>query len=580
MHSGEPINKISDSSVDSFTEKDIRSYINQFGWLALFFSLITVLSNLFHGNYLSTLLVGGLLISYAVLLWLNKKYYRSYITFLVIIISCFFLTVIAFAEGLKTGGYLYFLPLFFSLPFFIKTNRKTNWKIFPLFSIPIVCFSIILLFCDDKSTWQTIPDAVYEKMFYTNTLTIMLLSAGFSYLSINLERKYAFALREEKHKTEAAAEARTKFLSNMGHELRTPLNGIIGASNLIQTAGSEEEQQKFQNIIKYCSNHMLGLVNDILDFNKIEKDKLELHPIQCNLKEILSQSLLPFYDRFEEKNLSLQLIIDERLDTPILADDVRLVQVINNMISNALKFTEKGYVKLEAKLEKKQQGNLHVLFSIKDTGIGIPQEMHGRIFDGFMQVFNESTRKYGGTGLGLTISHRLLQLMNSALELQSEEGNGSTFSFTIAFPLAKKLPVSNNEETNNEKGNPEGIRVLLVEDNLINQVIAKKILENYKSIVTTCENGQIALNALAQDDNYNIILMDLEMPVMDGYTALEEIKKLYPNLPVLAFTATLLDNKMFNDLINLGFKDYVPKPFQPLQLVTKIKKYAINQNLD
>ena len=562
--------------IHDISETSNRIY--QFGIVALLFTVIAIINDLIYGLTLSACLVAGLFLTMAFTLWLNKKGYGTFTKFSIVVLISTFLLVIAFAEGLKTGGYLYFLPVMFALPFLVNNSKNYVFELALYFTIPVSCFSGVLFFCDDKSSWQNISDDVYQKMFYTNSFSIMALSAVFSYLSIYLERKYAQALMEQKNRAEDAVEARTKFLSNMGHELRTPLNGIIGATNLIRNDQSLPGQTKYLDILKYCSDHMLGLVNDILDFNKIEQDKLELHPTRCNLKNILTQSALPFYSRFEEKHLDLKLIIDEKLDAIILADDVRLVQVINNILSNAIKFTDKGYVKLEATVEKEEAGKMHVLFSIEDTGIGIPQDLQHRIYDSFWQVNNESTRKYGGTGLGLTICQRLLHLMNSTLKLQSVEDKGSRFYFKIDFPVVSdKREASYKQEA--EITNLAGYRILIAEDNLINMMIAKKILEDWHAEVTPCENGKIALEAIANDSNYNLILMDLEMPEMDGYTALKELKMTHPHIPVLAFTAALMDNYMFEDLLAQGFTDCVLKPFQPLHLLAKIKKHALQEAL-
>jgi CheY-like chemotaxis protein len=332
-------------------------------------------------------------------------------------------------------------------------------------------------------------------------------------------------------------------------------------------------QQQYLDIQKYCSDHMLGLVNDILDYNKIEAGKLHLHPVQINLKHLLKKSLLPFCSRFEEKNVELLLNIDEKLDRVVLADDLRLVQVLNNILSNALKFTDVGYVKLTATLVNTDLSNLSVLFSVEDTGIGINEEDQQKIFDSFWQVYDESTRKYGGTGLGLTICERLLQLMGTCLELESKVGKGSRFYFTANFAISTIK--CNDEPEDATSGAPlEGIRILLAEDNVINMMIATKMIEDWQAELTTAEDGELALRHLNNDANYDVILLDLEMPNMDGYTAVQHIKKQYPEIPVLAFTAVLMDNEMIKKLLAIGFDDCILKPFQPIELLTKLQKYT------
>jgi signal transduction histidine kinase/CheY-like chemotaxis protein len=565
-----------DSAIHDIKETSKRTY--QFGLVALVFALITLVANIVHGNWLSAYLVAGMFVSMLLILWINKKG-KAITKILTVLTLSIFITVIAFAEGLKTGGYLYFIPVFFALPFLINNSKNYIKELSLYFTIPITCFATVIFFVEEKSSWQYIPDRVYQKMFYTNNFCILLLCAVFAFLSIFLERKYAAALVEQISKAEDAVEARTRFLSNMGHELRTPLNGIIGATNLIRKSPYLPEQSKYVDILKYCSDHMLGLVNDVLDFNKIEQDKLELHPGQYNISNILSQSILPFKDRFEEKQIELRLIIDPKINATVLVDDVRLVQVLNNMLSNALKFTEKGYVKLEANLHKIEQDKLFVDFSIEDTGIGIHKHQQQKIFNSFWQVYNESTRKYGGTGLGLTICQRLLGLMDSSLQVHSEEGKGSKFYFTIGFPILEYKVKKNQPVKAVESDNLKGMRILVAEDNVINMMIVKKILGDWKAEVTECENGRIAVEKLQEDSSYNLVLMDLEMPEMDGYTAVKEIKGFAAHVPVLAFTAALMDNVMYEGLLQKGFEDCVLKPFQPQHLMSKIKKYALQPKL-
>jgi CheY-like chemotaxis protein len=401
-----------------------------------------------------------------------------------------------------------------------------------------------------------------------------MLSAAFSFFSLYFERKYAKALLTEKLKTEEAMKSRSQFLSHMGHELRTPLNGIVGATNLLTKQKVLPAQEEYLNILKYCSNHMLDLINNILDYNKIEADKLEIHTTELNLKQLLQNSVLPFHNRFEEKKIEFRLDIDERLDDTVLVDDIRLTQVLNNLISNALKFTEKGYVRLKAECKGKTNNRLEATFSVEDTGIGIKEADYRKIFQSFEQVYSESTRKYGGTGLGLTISQRLLHLMDSRLEVKSELGVGSIFSFTVTFSKGKEKQVQKAATSKVENADLAGLKVLIAEDNVINMLIATKMLEDWKVSFTTAENGKEALDTLKRDSDYNLILLDLEMPEMDGYTAVKEITKLYPEVPVLAFTANLVDNEMYNNLKQLGFVDAMLKPFQPMELFSKIRYYA------
>lgn len=560
-------------SETAYRLKELPKRIHQFVFLALFFCMVTIFTNLAYGNYLSASLVCALFLTLTLISYFNRKGYANLTKVSIVVSINFFLTIICFAQGLNAGAFLYFIPLLFAIPYIVNNHRRYTLEVTGYFLISCLAFCICIFFSPETGLWEEISESIYKKMFVTNSLCVIVLSATFAYLGIYFERKYVKALVTQINKAEEAVLARSRFLSNMGHELRTPLNGIIGSVNLLEKQVILPQQEEYVNILKYCSDHMLQLVNDILDFHKIEAGKIELHPTEFNLKNLLEQSTLPFYNRFEEKNLELKIIVDNRLDETVYADDLRLIQVINNMLSNALKFTERGYVHLIAKCIEKKGNEMEVAFTIEDTGIGINSEYQQKIFDSFYQAYNESTRKYGGTGLGLSISQRLLNLMSSKLYVTSEEGKGSKFFFNISFNVLTKKQKKVIVQPKDKK-DLTGYRILIAEDNLINMMIARKILMDWNATLTTAENGKEALDALAKDADYDIVLLDLEMPYVDGYTAVTEIKRLYAHLPVLAFTAALIDNEMFERLRKIGFSDCILKPFQPMELLAQIRKHA------
>jgi signal transduction histidine kinase len=560
------------SSIHNIKETSKRA--TQFCYVAIFIALLTIIVTLAYGMVLSTMLGTGLFAALLVMVWLNLKGNPKLAKYCLVFVLNAFLVIIAFAQGLDSASTLYFLPLLFAIPFFIDDNKTYKLEVSIFFSITLICFSLCLIFCGKTSKWQPMTEEISGKLFLINSCLAFLLCAIFAYLSIYLERKYAYELVRQINKTEEAMDARTRFLSSMGHELRTPLNGIVGATNLLRSAPTLPEQKDYLDILKYCSNHMLGLVNDILDFNKIEAEQLDLHPVQCNIKKLLKQSTLPFYNSFEEKNLALQVVVHEELSEVVLIDDLRLVQVINNLLSNALKFTEVGFVKLEVTQKEIKNGLSTIKFVVQDSGIGIREADQEKIFGSFWQVYNETTRKYSGTGLGLTICQRLLKLMKSNLTVESETGIGTTFSFTLTVPVVagKKEKIVAPQQNNRSL---EGVRILLAEDNIINMMIAKKFLEDKNAILTTAQNGQEALDCLNKNAHFHLVLLDLEMPVMDGYSAISEIRKKYPHLPVVAFTAALMDQQMFLKLHKLGFNDCILKPFQPLDFFATVRKNAL-----
>jgi len=553
--------------------KETSRRVVQFCCVAMVIASVTVITNVIYGNTLSALLVVGLIMTLAVLVWINLKGYVRAAKYGLVFTLNAFLIIIAFAEGLNSASTLYFLPLLYAIPFSIDNTKAYKQQVIAFFSVTLLCFAFCIIFCGKTSTWQPIAEETFRRMFIVNSICAFLLCAIFASLSIYLERKYVSALLEQINKTEEAMEARTKFLSNMGHELRTPLNGIIGATNLLRKGSALPEQREYLDILKYCSDHMLELVNDVLDFNKIEAGQLDIHPVECNIKKLLKQSTMPFYNHFEEKKLELRVVIDDTLDTLVLADDMRLVQVINNLLSNALKFTEKGYVLLEVKQVERKEAQVTISFMVQDTGIGISKQDQQKVFGSFWQVYNHTTRKYAGTGLGLTICQRLLRMMDAYLSVESEEGIGSKFYFTITVPVIDAKP-EQSFMPDLAQEDLDGIKVLLAEDNIINAMIAKKILEEKDAFAVMANNGAEVLQILSSDSDFNLILLDLEMPVMDGYTAIVQIKKLYPQIPVVAFTAAMMDLDMYQNILDLGFKDYILKPFQMHDFYSKVKKYA------
>jgi signal transduction histidine kinase len=553
--------------------KEVSKKTIQFVFLSLVIATFILPVRLFSQQYISALVLSFFCIFLSTILFLNKKGYRKYVQESAIIGINIFLVAFSYTDGSRMGSYLYFFPMLFSIPFLVNNHEKYHRRVISYFLLVIVCMSVTFLLSNSNSPFQNISDSAYAINFNINLVSAVLLSAAFSYLNIHFERKFAHALIEEKNKTIDAMKTRGHFLSHMGHELRTPLNGIIGASNLLTKGKTLPEQEEFLNILKYCSNHMLDVINNILDYNKIDADKMDLHLAEVNLKQLLENAVLPFHNRLEEKKIEWKLDLDRKINETVMADDIRLTQVINNLVSNALKFTEKGYIRFGAKCTAENADVLEVQFSVEDTGIGINKENQKKIFESFEQVYTESTRKYGGTGLGLSISQRLLKLMNSQLQVSSEEGVGSKFFFTLSFRKASGKQTA-KAVAKIESTDLAGLRVLIAEDNLINMLIATKMLKDWNVSFTTAGNGKEALSALKHNADYDLILLDLEMPEMDGYTAVKEITKLYPDVPVLAFTATLVDHEMYDHLKQMGFVDAMLKPFQPMELFSKIRYYA------
>jgi signal transduction histidine kinase len=556
---------------EPFKFKGISKRTTQLSFIVLMLSLGISAYYLALGLKVSALMVGCF--SFCVLIILLIQLYRvmENVQPLMLTSICVLLVISSFVEGSVTGQYFYFFPVIVVIPIVVNYKESSFLELGAYFLMGTVSFFINFYVGHNIAPIENIPDAVAHRMLFTNASCAVLLTLCFALAYIYYERKYIRALVEEKNR---AISERTKFLSTMGHELRTPLNGIIGALNIFTDEQPQFTTNEYFQILKYCSNHMQQLVNDILDFNKIEAGKLNIHLVDVNLKELLANSTLPFYNNIEKKNLQLKVELDPQLDTIVLADDVRIIQIINNLLSNALKFTEEGYIRLNVSCEHVSPTAIKANFIVEDTGIGIDKGDQARIFDGFEQVYSESTRKHTGTGLGLNICLRLLNLMNSTLVLNSEKGKGTTFTFSLIFDRAEKR-THKVERSYNENEGLAALNILVVEDNQINMTIARKMLTGYKATCTPAFNGKEALEILENNNNFNIILLDLEMPVMNGYEAITVIKKLYPKIPVVAFTASLIDGQMLARLIETGFEDCISKPFHPKQLFSQVKKYAV-----
>jgi PAS domain S-box-containing protein len=388
------------------------------------------------------------------------------------------------------------------------------------------------------------------------------------------------ALIKAKVQAEQAAIAKSQFLSTMSHEIRTPMNAVIGFTHLLMQ-DPREDQKEYLKTLKFSAENLLVLINDILDFSKIEAGKIEFEEVEFSVRELISNIKQATVQKASEKNIQLKLLVDEDIPEIVTGDPVRLGQIITNLVSNAVKFTSKGRVTICTTLVSTNSSKTTINFEVKDTGIGIPKEKRESIFESFTQASSDTTRKYGGTGLGLTITRRLLELQGSEIRLKSKEGEGSVFSFDLTFGSStKKISKSKTHNHKMYKESLKGTRVLIAEDNQINVVLAKEFFRRWEVDCDVADNGIIALQ-LVKTNDYDLVLMDLQMPEMDGYETTEEIRKLsgvkYKDLPIVALTASAMLNIQDRAFI-VGMNDYISKPFNPDELYSKIKQYSRHFN--
>jgi CheY-like chemotaxis protein len=362
----------------------------------------------------------------------------------------------------------------------------------------------------------------------------------------------------------------------MTHELRTPLHAVIGAAHLLIRNNPREDQHEELQILRFSAENLLSLINNILDFQKIENGKVALETIPFNLKNLVDEIVAALNIRAKEKGIELRCHLDERLPEHLLGDPLRLSQIINNLTGNAMKFTEQGYVAVDVLMKERVGEDILADFFIRDTGIGMSRETLDTVFEIFVQGSSETTRKYGGTGLGLVITKKLLELYGSEIRVESEPGKGSCFSFSIRFREAAgeehKAPVSHKHY---EFSRFNGQRILLVEDNLVNKVIAGKFLKDWDLSFDHAINGQVALT-MAKEHYYDLILMDIQMPEMDGYQASSAIRALgstyHASVPIIALTAAIRSD-VSAMIFRSGMNDYISKPFNPVDLHQKLSNY-------
>lgn len=385
------------------------------------------------------------------------------------------------------------------------------------------------------------------------------------------------ALKLAREYAEQATKAKSQFLSMMSHEIRTPLNAINGLTHLLLEGNPRQDQQESLRLLKFSGENLLRIINDILDFNKIEAGKIELESISFDLQRLVDDLATVLEYRAKEKGIRLVLEIGEAVPRFVLGDPLRIGQVINNLLSNAIKFTEKGSVTVTVNSGRSATGRSHrVSVEVRDTGIGIAPENLERIFEGFSQERLDIARKFGGTGLGLSISKRLLTLMGSDLLVESVMGEGSRFYFSLL--LEEGLPPE--EASGNKKEgtvvNLERLEILLVEDNRVNQMVASNFLKKWNCAVDIAIDGQEAVE-MVKSKKYRIILMDLQMPGMDGYEATRHIRSMpdpyFKKVPIIALTASIMSD-VKKEALEAGVNDFLGKPFLPEELSSRLSQYA------
>lgn len=381
-----------------------------------------------------------------------------------------------------------------------------------------------------------------------------------SELNINRLHKTLLELDKAKKIAEESVRIKQEFLANMSHEIRTPMNAIIGFASLLEKSNLNNEQSDYLSAIKTSGDNLLVIINDILDFSKIDAGMMSIENTQFDIDIAINNVINQFQPKIQEKNLLLKTSFNFKRNLNLIGDQVRLHQVLSNLISNAIKFTDKGGITISVNQKKETSKFLILEFIVSDTGIGIPNDKTETIFESFTQASPETTRKYGGTGLGLAIVKKLLELQNGAIHLKSHLNVGTTFTFTIPYLKTNLSDLSNKKEKLTTVQSLSGLTVLVAEDNLLNQKLVVKLLEDLNCVVDVAQNGFEAVDKV-KSDKYDLVFMDIQMPEMDGLQATKIIRtQLQNNVPIIALTAhTFKDEE--DKCRESGMNDFLSKPF-------------------
>ena len=460
----------------------------------------------------------------------------------------------------------YLILLFFYLGyatymFILAYIHKRNGSDFALLS---TCIAFVLFLFLNLNYFKLAP--VMKVMICSGYILFLFLQA------IILSSRFAHILSHAAAQAQLGVKAKSEFLSTMSHEIRTPLNAIVGLIHILLKGKPSLAQKDNLEVMLFSANNLLVLLNDILDYGKLEEKKMRLEKIDMNLREIAKNIVLGEQSFAGSKKIKLEYAVDDQVPELVKGDPTRITQVMANLVHNAIKFTDEGWVKLSLRTEKADMHHAKITVTVEDSGIGISPDERKIIFKRFTQADSSTSRKYGGTGLGLAICRKILALHHSKLELSSSPGKGSAFWFTLSFPVVRRKEISPAGYSTAEDKPLQGYNLLLAEDNPLNAMIAKKLLEDFGAVVELAGNGREAVGKF-DAAVHQVIIMDLNMPEMDGFEATRQLREKGVVVPVIALTATLA-TEIAEKAKDAGITDIVVKPFEPDGLCRTILKYG------
>lgn len=516
--------------------------------------------------------VAGIVISLAIIKLLLSR--PKWINFL--IHTAILLTVLlVFGRIMLYGNYttdIAILQQVFMVMTFSFYGLGRKWGI--LHSILAVFPIVLSLLINPHQAFYNVPE-IFNHSTYLLIIVLNFISIGISHYlfysaffdTINEKKQLNHILRK-------TAKGKSDFLSTMSHELRTPLNSVIGMTNLLMSGKTHPDQKENLEVLKFSAESLLSLINNVLDFNKIDSDHIILEKQEFNLYNLIQNAYAGFRIKAQQKELEFVVFHDPEIDSfNIVSDSTRLLQIFSNLIGNAIKFTQNGFVEVRTTLLHHENKIARIRFCVRDSGIGISSEKREMIFDPFIQASENTTRYFGGTGLGLPIVKQLLRHFESEIYMESTTGMGTNFYFEIDFETISLTTDKTIKNAEIQTINIDNFRILLAEDNAINVLFMKKLFAKWNLEITVAENGKKAIELLAENQ-YDVILMDVNMPVMDGLEATRHIRKMQgrqSKIHIIALTAEV-SPEMENQIRKAGMNDYMTKPFVPDELKAKIKK--------
>jgi PAS domain S-box-containing protein len=393
-------------------------------------------------------------------------------------------------------------------------------------------------------------------------------------IDVTAKKKAELELISAKEEALQLNRAKDMFMSVMSHEIRTPLNAVIGISHLLMDDNHDESQKENLKILKFSADNLMTLINDVLDFTKVETGNIVLEKIDVDLRDMINSVVSSMQFKAQDKNITIKAELDTNLPEYIVGDKTRICQILLNLVGNSVKFTEKGGITIDVKVIEESKNEVRIRFEVSDTGIGIKADQINNVFESFKQADASITRLYGGTGLGLAITKRLVELHDSRINVESTYGKGTKFWFTITFNKSNFTPIKTNTSTV-EIGLK--LNLLVADDNQINRMLIDKVLKKWGVAADFAVNGKEAVNKIDTNRNYDLVLMDRHMPEMDGLEAAQYIRAnkdpYYQQLHIIALTASMLTNQM-DQIGDAGMNDYILKPFDPKNLYDKISKFS------